>query len=258
MAPMTALQASVLGLVQGLGEFLPISSSAHLVLVPRFLGWDDQGLSVDVALHLGTLLAVTVYFWKDLSGIALGALRGEPRQRKMLFLLAAATVPGGIAGLLLDDYVETVFRSPALIAWTLMLFGLLLGWADRKGRKERGLEGMDWGPALGVGLAQALAVVPGVSRSGITLTAALLLGFKREDAARFSFLLSFPIIAAAGTLKLRHLEPAMLDGAFLLGIAVAALSGAAAIWGLLNWVKTRSLAPFVVYRLLLGILLLFA
>jgi len=224
MASVTTLHAVVLGLVQGLGEFLPISSSAHLVVLPRLLGWPDQGLSMDVAMHMGTLLALVVYFWKDLADLALGALKGEPKQRKMLLLILVATVPGGIAGLLLDDYVESVFRDPALIAGTLMLFGLLLGLADWKGRKTFEMKEMDWSPALWIGLAQALALVPGVSRSGVTITAALVLGFKREDAARFSFLLSFPIIAGAGALHLRHLEVAALTGPFWTAIAADAVS----------------------------------
>ena len=254
---MTNLHAAVLGLIQGLGECLPISSSAHLVVIPRLLGWPDQGLSVDVALHWGTLAALLLYFWKDwVRLISAGLMSPQSPERRLLLLIVVATVPGGIAGLLFNRYIEETFRNPALIALTLMLFGVVLGLADWKGKKSLAIEALGWGPALWIGAAQALAIVPGVSRSGITMTAALILGFKREDAARFSFLLSVPIVLAAGALKLRHLHGAALGGPFWVGIAVSAGSGAIAIWALMGWVRKRSLAPFVVYRLIAGLALL--
>jgi len=250
---MTYFHAAMLGLIQGLGECLPISSSAHLIVIPRLLGWPDQGLTFDVALHWGTLLALVLYFWKDwLDLLSKGLLTAGSQERRLLLLIAGATVPGGIMGLLLEHRVETVFRNPHLVGVTLMVFGALLGLADWKGSKALAVKDLDWTAALLIGCAQGLAVFPGVSRSGSTITAALLLGFKREDAARFSFLLSVPIVFAAGTLKLRHLEAAAMGGPFWIGIAVSALSGLAAIWALMGWVRTRSLTPFVAYRVLAG------
>lgn len=255
---MTYLHAVVLGLVQGLGEFLPISSSAHLIAIPRLLGWPDQGLAFDIALHWGTLLALALYFWKDCARmLAAGLRREDSTERRLLLLIAAATAPAGIAGLMFNDVVEQNLRDPRLIAVVLMLFGLFLGYADWRGRKIMEAQDMGWSSALWIGFAQALAILPGVSRSGITITAALLLGFKREDSARFSFLLSVPIVLAAGVLKLRHVEPSMLNGPFWVSVAVSALSGAAAIGLLLGWVRKRNLVPFVLYRLAFGLALLF-
>lgn len=254
---MTYLHAAALGLIQGLGEFLPISSSAHLIAIPRLLGWPDQGLSFDVALHWGTLLALALYFWKDWARMIAAGLRSEDSaDRRLLLLIVAATVPAGIAGLLFNDYVETNLRDPRLIAVVLMAFGALLGFADWKGRKIIEMQDLGWSSALWIGFAQALALFPGVSRSGVTITAGLLLGFKREDSARFSFLLSVPIVLGAGVLKLRHLDFAALGGPFWVSVAVAALSGAAAIGLLLGWVRKRNLAPFVLYRLAFGLGLL--
>ncbi len=245
---MTALQAAVLGAVQGLAEFLPISSSAHLILVPRLLGWADQGLSYDVALHWGTLAALAICFWRDWL-----RLLGEARSGSaLLWRIAAASVPAALAGLILDDLVETRFRSPALIAGTLASFGILLAAAERLGRQNRGPEGLDWRVCLGIGLAQALAIVPGVSRSGITITAGLLLGLRREEAARFSFLLAAPITFGAGLMKLRDVGPEAMTMPFWIGIAVSGATGAAAIWGLLRYVRSRSLLPFVIYRVVLA------
>ncbi|MDD5655959.1 MAG: undecaprenyl-diphosphate phosphatase [Elusimicrobia bacterium] len=254
---MSCLHAAALGLVQALGEFLPISSSAHLVLIPKLLGWSYQGLSYDVALHWGTLLAVCVYFRKDWFALARAGLAapGSPEGR-MCWSLVLATVPGGLAGLLCADWVEAHFHSGRLIAATLMGFGLLLWAADRAGRKSRGLADVGWRAALCVGLAQALAVVPGVSRSGVTMTAGLLLGLRRQDAARFSFLLSVPIVVAAGLYELRHVGPEIATGPFWLGIIVTALAGLAAIRFLLEFLKTRGVGVFVAYRLALGLFLL--
>lgn len=257
---MSLLQAAVLGLVQGLTEFLPISSSAHLAILPRLAGWRDQGLAYDVALHWGTLLAVTAYFRADLAAMAAAAFRrADSPERRLAWGIAWATVPAAAAGLLLEDYVETLFRSPAPIAAALMTFGLLLWGADRWGARRRPLSAMGLRDCLLIGAAQALAIVPGVSRSGVTLTAALALGLTRSDGARFSFLLGVPVILGAGILKARDLSPAQIDAAFWTGIAVSAVSGLAAIRLLLAWVRGRSLAVFAVYRLLLGLaLLLFA
>lgn len=255
---MNALHAVVLGTVQGLTEFLPVSSSAHLALFPWFLGWRDQGLAFDVALHWGTLLSLVVYFREDLAGFAKAALSGkDSAERRLAFGLALATVPAAVAGVLLDDAVETVFRGPHRIAGALALFGLLLGAADRWGKKSLALTDMDWRFCLAVGAAQALAIVPGVSRSGVTLTAALALGLGRVDAARFSFLLAIPIVAGAGLMKLKDLGGETLGAPVLLGIAASALSGYFAIRFLIGFLKDKSLGVFAVYRVLLAAFIFF-
>ncbi len=254
---MSLLQAVVLGLVQGVTEFIPVSSSAHLALFPWLLHWPDQGLAYDVALHWGTLAALLVYFRRDLMRIASGALGdgGNP-ERRLAIGIVIATIPAAAAGLLLNDYVETIFRKPAHIALSLMIFGLLLGAADRFGRKRLAFEDIDWKLCLGIGCAQALAIFPGVSRSGITLTAALLLGLRRVDSARFSFLLAIPIVLGAGILKLKDLDAASLGAPFFIGIAVSALSGYAAIRFLLGYLEDHGLWLFAAYRLALGGLIL--
>ena len=255
---MSYAHAVVLGLIQALGEFLPISSSAHLVLVPKLLGWNYQGLQVDVALHWGTLLAVCAYFWKDWLKLAQAGL-SAPRtgEGRMFWALLAATVPGGLAGLLCERWVEAYLHSSALIAGNLMLFGAILWAADRFGGRSRALAEMNLRSALFVGCAQALAIVPGVSRSGITITAGLLLGLRREDAARFSFLLSVPIIVAAGLHEVRH-APAAMGGPFWLSILVTAAAGLAVIGFLLAYLRRHGVGVFVVYRLLLGLAVLWA
>ncbi len=252
---MQLTQAVVLGLVQGLGEFLPISSSAHLILVPWFFGWPDQGLAFDVALHLGTLLAVCTFFWRDwyeLLRAALVKTRGE--EARLFWCLVAACIPGALFGYLLEDKAEACFRRPELIALMLVLVGLVLYFADRKGRKKKGLAGVGLREALFIGFAQALAVVPGVSRSGATIAAGLLGGLDREGAARFSFLLSVPIIVGAGLVKLPELfsSPGGTGPAFFVGVGVSALTGFASIGFLLRYVQTKDYLPFVWYRLLLG------
>ena len=250
---MTYFSSAVLGLVQGLGEFLPISSSAHLVLVPWLLGWSYQGKTVDVALHWGTLLAVCGYFWSDWLGlIRAGLSRRESQERSLFWGIVLATIPGGLAGLLLEDRVERLFHSPLTISAALAAFGVLLWLADRFGRRSRAASELDLRSCLIIGLAQALAIAPGVSRSGITLTAGLFLGLKREEAARFSFLLSVPIIVAAGILKLRHIGSAAPAGPLWLGMLVTAATGLAAIRFLLAYLKERGVGVFVVYRLLLA------
>ena len=246
----------ILGAVQGLGEFLPISSSAHLVLIPKYFGWEDFGLAFDVALHLGTLLAVTVYFWKDLLRLGQSVVRpgipgGEADQR-LVGLLVLATVPGAIAGMLLEHRVETVFRSPHLIAWTLIGMGIVLVVADYLFSGKKSVAEITAPMALLIGIAQGIAVVPGISRSGITITMALILGLKRRDAAYFSFLLSIPIIAGAGVLKSKEILHSADKAGLLLGFAGAAVLGFAAIGFLLRFVQTRRYTPFAVYRALLG------
>ncbi|MFH2202583.1 MAG: undecaprenyl-diphosphatase UppP [Elusimicrobiota bacterium] len=252
---MSIVQAAVLGLVQGITEFVPVSSSAHLALFPWLLKWPDQGLAYDVALHWGTIIALLIYFREDLKKLITATLRGG-EQRQLALGLVLATVPGALAGLLAEDYIETIFRQPERIALSLIVFGILLGIADRVGRKKLELTAIDWRFCLAIGCAQALAVVPGVSRSGITLTAALFLGLRRYDAARFSFLLAIPIVLGAGVLQLKDLSASGLDAAFWTGIAVSTLSGYAAIHFLLDYLKKSSLIIFAGYRVVLGILII--
>jgi undecaprenyl-diphosphatase len=251
----TTIQAILLGLVQGLGEFLPISSSGHLIVVPWLLGWPDRGLAFDVALHLGTLLAVVAAFagdWRLLLGSGVRCLlRGRPfeeMEARTLWRLGLASVPGAVAGLLLDDWAETRFRAPLLVAFDMALLGLVLLVADgRAGDAPRGEVGTR--DALLIGIAQAAAIVPGVSRSGATISAALFLGFPRAEAARFSFLLATPITLGAALVKVPKLLAAGGGGGALLwGMATAAVSGFLAIRFLLRLVRTRDYRPFVFYR----------
>ncbi len=261
---MTTLRAAVLGLLQGAGEFLPISSSGHLIVIPYLLGWPDSGLAFDVALHLGTLAAVAFAFWRDWLKLLQGGLRGllsgrplaDPDARLLLYL-AVATVPGAVAGLLLDDWAETVFRSPALVAVMMSVMGAVLWLADRRAGTAAESEVISLRDALLIGFAQALAIVPGTSRSGATISMALLLGHRREAAARFSFLLALPITAGAALVKVPDL---VAGGAalqpVLVGMLTAAVSGFAAIRFLLRYVRTRSYAPFVYYRFAFTLLVL--
>ena len=195
-------QAIVLGIVQGLTEFLPVSSSAHLILVPWLLKWqEDPGLAFDVVLHLGTLLALLVFYWREWLEMVMSLVNGDRVQRRLLLLLIVASVPGAIIGLLLEKQAETIFRSPVLIAVTLATMGVLLWAADGIGSKKRKIGDITFLDALFIGLSQALAIIPGVSRSGATITTARFLGIERADAANFSFLMATPIIAGAGLTK---------------------------------------------------------
>ncbi|MDN5325687.1 MAG: undecaprenyl-diphosphatase [Moorella sp. (in: firmicutes)] len=252
---MTVLQAIVLGLVQGLGEFLPISSSAHLILTPWFFRWPDPGLTFDVALHLGTLIAVIAYFWRDITELVLSGL-GRPRSQdgRLFWYLIVASIPGAIFGVLFEKQAETIFRSPLLIALTLTLMGLGLWGADRVGRKRRQLDDVNLFDGIIVGISQALAIIPGVSRSGITMTAGLLTGMERETAARFSFLMSVPIIAGAALLKLKDLPLREVNLAFIAGVLTAAVVGFLAIKFLLQYLRRGSYLLFTGYRILLAAL----
>jgi undecaprenyl-diphosphatase len=244
-----------MGLVQGLGEFLPISSSAHLVLVPWLFKWHDPGLTFDIALHIGTLIAVIAYFWRDWVKLIRGAFQGtKSKEGRLFWYLVLATIPGAIMGLLLEEKAETVFRNPVLIAVMLIVLGVILYWADRKGRKLTDVNNISLGQSLMIGISQALAIIPGVSRSGITMTTGLLLGLTREGAARFSFLLSAPVIFGAGLIKVPDIlaNPGMINTPFLIGMLVSALSGAASIGFLLKYVQKKDFLPFVWYRFLLG------
>ncbi len=257
---MDFLQVLVLAVVQGLTEFLPISSSAHLILVPVLTDWGDQGLAFDVAVHVGTLAAVVVYFRGQLARMVrdwLASLAGGPAtaESRLAWAVLWGTVPVGLAGLLLGGWVEAALRGPLVIAATTVGFGLLLWWADRRGPRSRGEHELRWRDVAVIGLAQVLALVPGTSRSGITITAGLLLGLGREAAARFSFLLSIPVIALAGGLKTIELvaSPAPVAwGALVGGALLAAVSAYACIRLFLGLVERVGLMPFVAYRLLLG------
>ncbi|HNW45154.1 MAG TPA: undecaprenyl-diphosphate phosphatase [Elusimicrobiales bacterium] len=250
---MTDFQAAILGLLQGAGEFLPISSSAHLALAPRVFGWAYQGLTYDVMLHMGTLLAVLLYFAKDWIKIFTDAVaRPREQEGRMLWLLAAASVPAGVAGLLLNDIAETAFRDPRWIAFNLIFFSLFIYLADRNPRQELEENAFGLKDALLIGLAQTLALMPGASRSGMTIMAALFLGYSRPAAARLSFLIGTPIILGAGLKEGIKINPAEINAAFAWGLAASALSGLAAIGFLLSWLKKGGLKPFLVYRVLLG------
>jgi undecaprenyl-diphosphatase len=246
--------AVTLGLLQGLSEFLPISSSAHLILAPWFFGWPDPGLTFDVALHVGTLIAVAIYFWRDWLALLRAAPRPRSPEGRLFWLLLLGAIPGGVAGVLLDSLAEQSLRSPLLIAGTLSVMGLALFAADRWGRRDREL--LDIGPADAVliGIAQALAIVPGVSRSGITIATARGRGIERAAAARFSFLLGSPIILGAALFKLRHLAamPGAIDGPFLAGVATSAIVGLLSIGFMLRYLRNAGLGIFVVYRILLA------
>ncbi len=254
---MTIIQSIVLGAVQGLTEVLPISSSAHLVLVPWICGWEYQGLSFDVALHLGTALAFCVYFFNDWVELIRGALIRDHAGKKNRFFwyIVLGTVPAGLAGLVFEKKAETVFRSPGLIAAMLFVFAIILWLADHLGKKQKPIDQMDLKTAVVVGLAQAVAIVPGVSRSGITISAGLCRGFSREAAARFSFLLATPIVVAAGALKMTELHAADLNPVFWAGVISSALSGLVGIRLLLGLVRRFSLDVFVAYRVALALLI---
>jgi undecaprenyl-diphosphatase len=258
----TGAQALVLGLVQGLTEFLPVSSSGHLVLVPVLLGWPDQGLAFDAVVHLATALALLAYFAGEIGRTARGVLARRRDDVRLALGVALATVPAGVAGLLFEDVVEARLRSATVVAASAIVWGLALGWADRRAERGHVQDLRQVGPAraLLIGVAQALALVPGTSRSGITLTAGLALGLDRPTAARFGFLLGLPVTAAAGLLKTATLARAgggaALAGHLGIGFLAAFAAGLVAVWFLVRYVRRRSLTVFVVYRLALGLLIL--
>lgn len=257
---MDTLHAVWLALLQGLTEFLPISSSGHLILLPSFLGWPDQGLAFDVAVHVGTLTAVLAYFRQDLQKLTrswLGSLltRKLDEHSRLAWGVLLGTIPVGLAGLVMSDVVSTALRDPMVIAATTIGFGLLLGAADSLGKRSRDEHSLTLKDVMLIGVAQAVALVPGTSRSGITMTAGLLLGLTREAAARFSFLLSIPVIVLAGALEAMELlrSPVAVDwNAIFLGTAVSAVSAYLCIHFFLKLVGRVGMWPFAIYRLLLG------
>lgn len=261
---MNILQSLILGAVQGLAEFLPISSSGHLILA-HWLFKKDLGLAFDVALHWGTLLAVLIYFRMDVINLIRGfwhslfkATRDlqENIYQKLAWLILIASVPGAILGKLLESKAETVFRNPALVALNLGIFGLVILVADKIGKKEKTLDKIKWTDALMIGLLQALAIIPGISRSGATIAAGLFLAFKRPDAARFSFLMSIPIIFGAGLLELPNFQNRGSNLELAAGFISAAVFGFLAIKYLLKYIASHDFKVFVWYRWLLAALIL--
>ena len=277
---MELFAAAVLGIVQGLTEFLPISSSAHLILVPWLLGWKPEGLVFDVSLHVGTAVAVLACFWKDWVMLARefigGLLERDPLgnpQRRLAWFLVVGTLPAAIVGILFEKHVEETLRSPLVTVVTLVALAVLLYVADRRGRRQRSLKDFTWGDSIWIGLSQALALIPGVSRSGITISTAMLRDADRASAARFSFLLATPVIAGAGIIEGWHLvkaahapalvavgtlsNPLAIKWAVLaIGIFCSAATGFLCIRGFLRYLRTGSFVPFVIYRLILAAIVL--
>jgi undecaprenyl-diphosphatase len=253
------LHLIILSVVQGITEFLPISSSGHLILLPHMAGWQDQGINIDIAVHVGTLGAVLVYFHRDLWAILRGFLGGRSRERKagraLGFYILVSLPPVLVAGGLLAYFAPEIFRSPLIVAWTMLGFGVVLWLADRIGMTVRRVEHMTFGSALIIGLAQVLALLPGTSRSGITMTAARFIGMERPDAARFSLLLSIPTIIAAGTLSgidIYQSGNAQLAADAFVAAGLAFIFALIAIALMMAWLRRASFTPFVVYRILLG------
>ena len=265
---MPLLQVIVLAVVQGLTEFLPISSTAHLYLTSWLFGWRLEGLDFDIALHIGTLLAVLLYFARDwVQIIAQGfgvRMKGDEEikhNHMLLWLLAIGTVPVGIAGLLFNKQAESTWRNPFVIGGMLIAVGVLMYLAEKAGRRQRDLSSIDLGDAVTIGVAQALAVVPGTSRSGITISAGLFRNMTRESAARFSFLLSTPAIAAAAGKALYDMHKkgglhGVMNSDFLVGVAVSAITGCLVISWFLHYLRRGGLRPFVYYRIVFGIIVL--
>ena len=261
---MDTLQIIVLAIVQGLTEFLPISSSAHLILVPVILKWPDQGLIFDVAVHVGSLTAVIIYFRREVFFMTTAWFGSVFKQQhnqnsRLAWWVIIGTIPAVLAGLIFKDIIETDFRSPLVIAWATIGFGLLLWVADRVKHKARTEYSMSLKDVLVVGGFQALALIPGTSRSGITITAGLLLGLTREAAARYSFLLSIPIILASGLFKTKDLLESNTQiefGLLILAVVLSAISAWLCIHLFLRLINRIGMLPFVIYRLILGVLLL--
>ncbi|MDQ9093298.1 undecaprenyl-diphosphate phosphatase [Pseudoalteromonas haloplanktis] len=257
---MSIIEIIVLALIQGLTEFLPISSSAHLILPSQILGWQDQGLAFDVAVHVGTLIAVVIYFRKEVVEI-LGAwfksfgAQGATDDSKLGWWIILGTVPAAVLGLVFKDLIELYLRSAWVIAITTILFGLLLWYADVKGKQTKTIYQLNWKSALMIGMAQAMAMIPGTSRSGITMTAGLMLGMNKQSAARFSFLLAIPVISMMGLYYI--IELALGDHivdwtTLILGAGLSFISAYACIFFFLKIIERMGMMPFVIYRLLLG------
>ena len=263
--PLTPAEGVAYGAIQGVTEILPISSSAHLVLLPWLVGWEDPGLGFDVALHFGTFVAIVGFFWREWLQIATGLFTSLAEGRlastpgaELFWKLVVASVPAAIVGLALESEAGTIFRAPLLIAATLAGFGGLLWLADRTPATREGLEAIGWREALLIGSAQALAIVPGVSRSGVTMTAARFTGVDRATSARFSFLLGTPVVGGATLLKAADLGATFRDPGALVALVASAVFGATSIALLLGLVRRVGFTPFVAYRLLLAAVILAA
>jgi undecaprenyl-diphosphatase len=260
---LTVFQIVVLAVVQGITEFLPVSSSGHLVLTPVFFGWQDQGLALDVAVHVGTLGAVMVYLWRDLWAILCGLVR-LPTGRvddgaKLAWLVLVASIPVVIAGFLIKAYIGDAMRSVEIIGWAFIGFGILLYLADRSGLTIHRITHMTVGSAFLIGLAQAFALIPGASRAGTTITMARMLGFERREAARFSMLMSIPAILGAGVLlgmDVLESGDSVLQANVLLAAALAFVAALVAIAAMMYWLQRQNYTPFVVYRIFLGVVVL--
>lgn len=260
---MELIHAVLLGLIQGITEFLPISSSGHLVLPSQIFAWPDQGLAFDVAVHVGTLAAVIIYFRKDVGEVFVGGIKtlggdfSDPSGR-LAWYLGIATIPAGLAGIFFGDFIEENLRSLTVIASTTIIFGILLGFADLSSKQSRELVEIGFWSVIIIGCAQALALIPGTSRSGITITAALLLGFSRDASARFSFLLSIPAISLSGAYKsLDLMELEEIDWqSIIVGVLVSSISAYLCIRFFLNVINRMGMMPFVYYRLVLGLALI--
>lgn len=264
---MEFLQSIILSTIQGIAEFLPISSSAHLVLIPYLFGWDYKGLGFDVALHFGTALAVVIYFWRDWRYIILTALSSKERQAEnamanpsylppnILWQIIIATIPAGIAGYLLAGHVEEWFHSPLLIAINLAVFGVILWQVDKRARDTKKFPDIKWKDSLTIGLAQCLALIPGVSRSGITIVASRGLGLRRPDAAKFSFLLGTPAMVGAFLVEAKDIA-ANLSFGFFFSVILTTVVGYFAIKYLLKFLSKNSMAPFAYYRFMLAAIII--
>ena len=266
---MPLYEVIVLGLIQGLTEFLPISSTAHLTVIPWLLGWKDPGLTFDIALHVGTLVAILIYFGRDWAQVIVqafgGRMNGDPalgRNRNLLWYMVAATIPIGVFGLLFNKQAETTWRQPDVIAAMMILVGGILWWAERIGRKQKDLSRLTFADSMAVGLAQVFAIVPGTSRSGITIAAGLFRNLDRAAAARFSFLLSTPAIAAAAAKSFYDLQkheggiPPQMRVPMLVGILVSGVTGAIVIHFFIDYLRKGTLNFFVAYRVIFGIIII--
>ena len=271
---MSIWHAIVLGILQGLTEFLPISSSAHLIIVPWLFGWKESGLQFDVALHMGTLVAVLIYFWRDLLDMVLAVPPGIKSRRpfenpksRLAWIIVVGSIPAAIVGLLFNDRIDNYFhqatgsnRAIALVALLMIGLALILLVAERTARHTRPMEDLGWKSGLFIGCAQALALLPGVSRSGSTITAGLMTGLKRDSAARFSFLLGVPAIVGAGALETKKVMDAGLSGnqltTFIVGAVTSAIVGYMAIAFLLAFLRSNSTFAFIVYRIIFGVTIL--
>lgn len=258
---MSYIEAFILALIQGLTEFLPISSSAHLILPSAIFGWADQGLAFDVAVHVGTLAAVVIYFRREVVTLFVALMRSifsgrRDKEVTLAWMIVLATIPACVFGLLMKDFIELYLRSAWVIATTTIVFGLLLWWVDSRASLADDEYHTNWKKALFIGVAQALAMIPGTSRSGATITAALYLGFNREAAARFSFLMSIPIIALAGGylgLQLVTSSEPVHVGFLLTGIITSFIAAYICIYFFLKLISRMGMLPFVIYRLILGV-----